>query len=341
MRCAVDSLRASSLPRVRADLNDSVADATDDHDAQATFAARAIRAARKVRVINLGAVIVPLAGFALAIVMAWGRAVDWTHLALLAGCYLATGFGITVGFHRLFTHRSFAAVRPVQWVLAILGSMAVQGPLLKWVAQHRMHHQHSDEEGDPHSPNLYGTRWWQILHGFWHAHTGWLFDKDSSDLDRYAGDLKKERGLRVINQLFVLWVAVGLLVPAVLGGVLTWSWTGVLLGFIWGGLVRIFLQHHITWSINSVCHLWGRRPFETDDLSRNNFIFGILAMGEGWHNNHHAFPTSARHGLRWWQVDGSYLVIRLLKATHLAWNIRLPDASAIATKQARHQPAGA
>lgn len=297
------------------------------------------RASWGTRLTNLGAVVIPFAGFVVALVLLWGIAVNWLHLTLLGTFYLLCGFGITVGFHRLFTHRSFATVRPVQWALAILGSMAVQGPLLKWVAQHRKHHQLSDAEGDPHSPHLYGTKWWQILRGLWHAHTGWLFDPDPPDLPRYVGDLRKDRSLCLISRLFVLWVVLGLVLPAALGGLLTGSWTGVLLGFLWGGLARVFLVHHVTWSINSVCHLWGTRPFRNDDESRNNFIFGVLAMGEGWHNNHHAFPTSARHGLRWWELDGSYLVIRLLGMLHLAWNIRVPDAKAIASRRNTAAPA--
>lgn len=284
------------------------------------------------RMITLGAVVIPFLGFAAAVVLAWGISMNWVHLGLLAGLYLLTGFGVTVGFHRYFTHRSFSTTRPVQWTLAVLGSMAVQGPLLKWVAQHRKHHQYSDHENDPHSPNLYGRRWWQMLHGLWHAHMGWMFEPDAEDLPRYAGDMAKRRDLRVISRLFVLWVALGMLLPAVLGGVLTWSWTGVLLGFLWGGLARIFLLHHVTWSINSICHLWGTRPFRADDDSRNNALFGVLGMGEGWHNNHHAFPTSARHGLRWWEIDGSYLAIRLLALLHLAWDIKTPDRQALADR---------
>jgi len=251
---------------------------------------------------------------------------------MMACMYLATSLGVSVGFHRLFTHRSFETVRPVKLVLGILGSMAVQGPLLKWVATHRRHHQHSDAEGDPHSPHLHGRGIPAVMRGLWHAHIGWMFKADACDLNRYLTDLAQDSAIRRVSALFPLWVTAGLLIPTVLGGLLTGTWTGALLGFLWAGLVRIFLVHHVTWSINSVCHLWGGRPFRSHDESRNNFIFGLLGMGEGWHNNHHAFPTSARHGLEWWQVDVTWLVIRLLKALRLAWKIRLPMGDVLAAK---------
>jgi stearoyl-CoA desaturase (Delta-9 desaturase) len=288
-----------------------------------------------VRATNLAVTIIPFLGLAAAVVLLWGMAFDLVHLGLLVGMYLVISAGVTIGYHRLFTHRSFTTFRPIQWGLGILGSMALEGPLLKWVAQHRMHHQHSDDEGDPHSPHLHGTGLWQAIRGFWHAHTGWIFDPDDPDLDRYVGDLRKDPVLCWISRMFFLWAAVGLILPAILGGLLTLSWTGVLLGFLWGGLVRVFLVHHMTFSINSICHLWGARPFKTDDESRNNLFFGVLGLGEGWHNNHHAFPTSARHGLRWWQLDVSFMVIRLLGWMCLAWNIRLPSRSALESKHQR------
>ena len=165
-----------------------------------------------------------------------------------------------------------------------------------------------------------------MIRGFWHAHIGWAFTRDPAGLDRYIADLKKLTSVRLASALFPLWIVLGLAIPAVLGGILTGTWAGVWLGFLWGGLVRVFLVHHVTWSVNSVCHLWGSRPYSDRDRSRNNLLFGILAMGEGWHNNHHAFPTSARHGLRWWQIDTSYYLIRLLTWFGLAWKVRLPTA---------------
>jgi stearoyl-CoA desaturase (Delta-9 desaturase) len=238
--------------------------------------------------------------------------------------YALTALGITVGFHRLFSHRAYATNRVLQLFLAVLGSMAAEGPLLKWVALHRRHHQYSDQPEDPHSPHQHGQSLAGLLRGLWHAHVGWVFQADPPELPHYVKDLRQSRLLRMASALFPLWVAIGLLVPAALGGLLTGTWTGALFGLLWGGLVRIFLVHHVTWSVNSVCHLWGCRPFRTNDHSRNNFIFGVLAFGEGWHNNHHAFPTSARHGLRWWQIDMSYWVIRALALLGLAWKVSLP-----------------
>ncbi len=287
---------------------------------------------------NLLAVTLPLAGLALAGVFLWGYGFSWVHLGLLLGMYILTGLGITIGYHRLFTHKAFEARLPLKAALAVLGSMAVEGPLLKWVAVHRRHHQHSDEHDDPHSPNVFGGGLLGVLKGLWHAHLGWIFKSDPPQLSHYVPDLQKDGLLRVLSNLFPLWVVIGLMLPALLGGLITLSWTGALLGFIWGGLVRIFLVHHITWSINSVCHLWGSRPFRSHDESRNNFVFGVLAFGEGWHNNHHAFPTSARHGLAWWQIDVSYWVIRAMEFMRLAYNVKIPAMAAMAAKRVARSP---
>ncbi len=285
------------------------------------------------RIINILAVTIPFVGLAAAIILLWGVAFSWVYLVILLVMYLLTGFGITVGYHRYFTHKSFKTSRPVAAILAVLGSMAVEGPILQWVAVHRRHHQHSDDEHDPHSPHTHGSGIWGVLRGMWHAHMGWLFLPHPRDLARYVQDLRKDRLTRRMSRMFPLWVVLGLLLPAALGGLLTLSWTGVLLGFIWGGLVRVFLVHHVTWSINSVCHIWGSRPFRCHDESRNNAIFGVLAFGEGWHNNHHAFPTSARHGLKWWQLDLSYLVIKAMSLVGLASEVRVPSPERIAEKR--------
>ncbi|HEX8325787.1 MAG TPA: fatty acid desaturase [Tepidisphaeraceae bacterium] len=286
-----------------------------------------------VKVSNLAAVILPFVGFIVAAVMLWGIGFSWLHLGLMVAMYLLSAIGITVGYHRLFTHRAFETNRVMKATFAILGSMAVEGPLLKWVAMHRRHHQHSDEENDPHSPHLHGEGLWGMVTGLWHAHVGWIFDRDPEGIERYVGDLAKDRVLRYISDTFPLWVLVGLLIPTILGGVISMTWTGALLGLIWGGFARIFLVHHVTWSINSVCHLWGSRDYESHDESRNNFVFGVLALGEGWHNNHHAFPTSARHGLKWWQVDASYYIIAGMEAVGLASKVRLPSPQAMQAKQ--------
>ncbi len=287
----------------------------------------------RLRLINLAAVTIPFVGLVVAIVLLWGVAFNWIYLAILVGMYLATGVGITVGYHRFFTHGSFKTSRPVVAILAVLGSMAVQGPVLQWVAVHRRHHQHSDDHDDPHSPHAHGSSVWGMVRGMWHAHMGWLLRAHPRALARYVRDLRKDKLVRRMSRLFPVWVLLGLLIPAALGGLFTLSWTGVLLGFIWGGLVRVFLVHHVTWSINSVCHIWGTRPFENHDESRNNVLVGVLGLGEGWHNNHHAFPTSARHGLRWWQLDVSYLVIWVMSKIGLARDVRVPSRERIAAKR--------
>ena len=286
------------------------------------------RAALAVRLVTLLAIIVPLLGVVAAPFFLWGWGFRWTDLGLLLGMYFLTVLGITVGFHRLFVHHSFETYTWVKVVLAAFGSMAVQGPLLKWVALHRRHHQYSDTPDDPHSPQHEGQGVLGLLHGFWHAHMGWFFRPDPPDLDHYVKDLSASRALRVASYLFPVWVALGLVVPAVLGGVITLSWAGAWTGLIWGGLVRVFFVNHVTWSVNSACHLWGFRPYQSDDQSRNNVLIGVLALGEGWHNTHHAFPTSARHGLRWWQIDVSYWIIRTLALLGLAWNLKLPSKQA-------------
>ncbi len=296
------------------------------------------RAPLGIRLLTLAAVVIPLLGLAAAIFMVWEAPFHWVYLALFGSMYLLTVLGIGVGFHRLFTHRSYETGPVLRFIWAVLGSMAVEGPVVRWVAVHRKHHQHADVAGDPHSPHAPhihddhdhgppGLR--ALLRGMWHAHVGWIFDDFPPDLNRYVPDLLKDRVVMFVNRTFALWVALGLLIPAVLGGVLTQSWWGLLLGFLWGGLARVLLVHHVTWSINSVCHMWGTRPFSTRDESRDNPILGVLAMGEGWHNTHHAFPTSARHGLAWWKLDVNYLVIRAMWLMRLAKNIRLPSRERI------------
>jgi stearoyl-CoA desaturase (delta-9 desaturase) len=291
------------------------------------------RAPLAVRAVTLVIIVVPFLGLAAAPFFLWGWGFTWVDFGLLLGMYLLTALGITVGFHRLFTHRSFETYTWLKVVFIALGSMAVQGPMLKWVAVHRRHHQHSDTPDDPHSPHHHGRGLAGLLRGAWHAHIGWFFHRDPDDLTRYVQDLRKSTALRVASTLFLLWVALGLVLPAVLGGLLTLSWAGVWTGLIWGGLVRVFLVHHVTWSVNSACHLWGLRPYRSEDQSRDNVVFGVLALGEGWHNTHHAFPTSARHGLRWWQIDVSYWVIRGLALIGLAWDVRLPSVQAQVSEQ--------
>ncbi len=288
---------------------------------------------RTARLIDLTAIIVPFLVFIAAVIAMWGRGFGWAELGIMTGMYLITGLGVTVGFHRLFAHKAFETRRLSRIVIAVLGSMSVQGPLMWWVALHRKHHHHSDEEGDPHSPHTHGSSVRGLVAGAWHAHVGWLFKRDGPGLARYVPDLMKDRALRLISELYPLWAAIGLILPAVAGGLLTRSWIGVLWGFVWGGLVRVFLVHHVTWSVNSVCHIWGTRPYASHDHSRNNFIIGLLALGEGWHNNHHAFPTSARHGLHWWQFDITWCVIRAMKWLGLASAVRVPATQVMQAKR--------
>lgn len=292
------------------------------------------------RVVTLAVILLPLVGLIAAIVHAWGWGVGWTEIGLLLGMYVATGLGITVGFHRLFTHSSFRTGPVVTAVLGILGSMAFEGPLLRWVAYHRCHHQHSDKEHDPHSPNHHGHGVTGVLRGFFNAHLGWMLQRSQHEptIDRYVVDFKNNRLVQWISRAFPLWSVLSLAIPTLIGGLISMSWTGALLGLLWGGLVRVLLVHHITWSVNSVCHLWGTKPFESHDESRNNAIVGILSFGEGWHNNHHAFPTSARHGLAWWQLDVSYIVTRTLAMCRLAHSVRVPSQERIRSKRRVRQP---
>ena len=278
---------------------------------------------RAYKVINLAGIVLPLLGLMLAVALLWDRMVGLTEIAILGVGYLLTGIGITVGFHRLFTHRSFQTSRGVRYTFAILGEMAVEGDVLTWVADHRKHHQFSDREGDPHSPHVeFGDGPIDSLKGLWHAHTGWLFSEvGRADREKYAKDLVSERGLRVIADLFLPLVLASLLLPAVAGRLLLGGWYGFVAGLVWGGGVRIFLLHHVTFSINSVCHMWGRRRFASGDESRNVWWLCWLSFGESWHNNHHAFPTSAFHGLRAWELDPGGWIIRGLERSGLAWRV--------------------
>src|SRR3954454_15070715 len=274
------------------------------------------------QVLNLSGVFLPFAGVLAAIVLLWDKAVGWTSLAVLAGMYVVTVMGVTLGFHRLLTHRSFATYKPVQYVLAILGSMAVQGPVMNWVADHRKHHAHTDQDGDPHSPHGHGAGLRGAIAGLWYAHMGWLFDHSgTSEHKRYARDLYEDRGMRRIHKTFGVWVAVGIVVPGLLGFALTRTAWGAFEAALWGGPVRIFLAHHVTWSINSVCHFFGSRRFAVDDHSTNVFWLAPLSMGESWHHNHHTFPRSAFHGLKAWEIDPTGWVIRAMRRVKLAWNV--------------------
>ncbi len=261
-------------------------------------------------------VIVPLFATVLGMWLLWARAVHWLDIALLVSLYSFVALGVTVGYHRMLTHRGFRPHPIVKVVLLVLGSMALEGPALQWAATHIKHHAQADREGDPHSP----------VEGFFHAHMGWLFGADSADPHLYCRNLVNDPVVVFVSRTFVLWAVLSLVLPLMIGG-----WTGLL----WGGLVRIFLTHHVTWSVNSVCHTFGRREFETNDQSRNEWVVGLLAFGEGWHNNHHAFPRSAFHGLHWWQFDLSGYVIRALERLGLVHDVYRISPDMIRRRAAR------
>jgi stearoyl-CoA desaturase (delta-9 desaturase) len=272
---------------------------------------------------NLGAVVVPFLATVVAIVLLWNSFVSPADLAIAAVMYLLTAVGITVGYHRLLTHRSFQTSKPVEYAFAVLGSMAVQGPTIAWVADHRKHHAHTDEEGDPHSPHVGpdgGVR--GVFAGLWHAHTGWLMSTQGrADWKKYAPDLYEDSGIRKISRRFVPLVFASLAIPALAGFLISGSLLGALTGLLWGGLVRIFFVHHVTWSVNSVCHFLGSRRFDTDDRSTNVFWLALPSLGESWHHNHHAFPRSAVHGLKRWEPDPSAMIIAALEKLGLARNV--------------------
>ncbi|WP_199432594.1 acyl-CoA desaturase [Qaidamihabitans albus] len=269
-------------------------------------------------------VLAPLAALVAAVPFAWGWGLTWVDVALFAVFYVISGLGITVAFHRHFTHGSFKAKRWLRVTMAIAGSMAVQGPLITWVADHRRHHAFSDREGDPHSPWLFGTSPAALAKGFWHAHMGWLFERDQSNVERFAPDLLKDPALRKVDRLFPLWTALTLLAPALIGGLVTWSLWGAVTGFFWAGLVRVCFLHHVTWSVNSICHMIGERPFTARDRSANFWPLAIFSFGESWHNLHHADPTSARHGVGRGQIDISARLIWMFEKLGWAYNVRWP-----------------
>jgi len=272
------------------------------------------------RTANLAGVVVPFIGTLVAIVMLWNRAVDWRDLLILAIMYMVTAVGITVGFHRLLTHRAFASYPWVERTFAVLGSLSVQGSVMDWVADHRKHHAHTDREGDPHSPHIgHGSG----LSGLWHAHVGWLLEtQGQADWKKYAAELYEDPAMRAIGRRFPQLAVLSLLIPTVAGWALhDFTAAGALRGLVWGGLVRIFFVHHVTWSVNSVCHFFGSRRFDIDDHSTNVGWLAVLSLGESWHHNHHAFPRSAYHGLRWWEIDPSGLIIAGMQKVGLAWNV--------------------
>ncbi len=280
-------------------------------------------------------VVIPFIALVAAIPVAWGWGLSWTDVAIFVVMYHVSGFGVTVGFHRYFTHGSFKAKRWLRVTLAVAGSLSIEGSTIQWVADHRRHHQYSDLEGDPHSPWRYGTDFRALVKGMFHAHVGWLFHRDMTNQDRFAPDLLADKDIRQVDRLFGPLVAASLLLPTIAGGLLTWSWWGALTAFFWGGLVRIALLHHTTWAINSVCHVYGERPFEMreGDRASNFWPLAILSMGESWHNLHHADPTCARHGVDRGQIDTSARVIWIFEKLGWVSNVRWPRPERLAQKR--------
>jgi stearoyl-CoA desaturase (delta-9 desaturase) len=280
-------------------------------------------------------VAVPILALAAVVPAVWGWGMSWLDVGLAVGFYYLTLLGVTVGYHRHFTHGSFKATRPLRLALAAAGSMAIQGPVIQWVADHRRHHAFSDRAGDPHSPWRYGTDLRSLLKGMFHAHLGWLFDRRKTNQERYAPDLLKDGALVTTSKLFVVWAFLSLAAPALIGGLVTGSWAGAWSAFFWAGLVRVALLHHVTWSINSVCHVVGNRPFVSPgrDRATNFWPLAILSGGESWHNLHHADPTCARHGVLRGQVDISARVIWAFEKLGWARDVKWPDPVRLATKR--------
>ncbi len=281
------------------------------------------------------AIVVPLAAVALAIPVAfhWGL-VSWLDLSIAVVLYVITGLGITVGFHRYFTHGAFKAVRPLKVGLAVAGTMAIEGPVIRWVSDHRRHHAFSDREGDPHSPWRYGESIPALAKGLFFAHMGWLFDLEKTNPRRYTPDLLRDRDIVRVSGAFKPLAAISLALPPLLGGLLTWSWLGAATAFFWGSLVRVSLLHHVTWSINSICHAAGKQPFRSRDRSGNVWWLAVLSFGESWHNLHHADPTCARHGVLTGQVDSSARVIWLFEKLGWAYDVRWPRQERLEARRA-------
>ena len=296
------------------------------------------RTSRVSQVVTLAAVIVPLVGTLAAMGLLWNVAFHWTDLLVMAALYVACAFGTTIGFHRYFTHKGFEARAPVKATLAILGCMTMQGPLTQWVTDHRKHHALSDQEGDPHSPQVgHDDGVLGSLKGFVHAHVGWMFSNLGMEQGRtYGKDIYEDRMVRVIDRLYLVWVVATLGIPFAIGYAIGGLDRGIEL-LLWGGLVRIFLYQHATFSVNSICHMFGRKDYRSRDESRNNWLVALFVFGEGWHNNHHAFPASARHGLHRFQIDISWWVIRGLERLGLVWNVKVPDQQQL--RRRRLQPA--
>jgi stearoyl-CoA desaturase (delta-9 desaturase) len=281
-------------------------------------------AVNKTKLVIVATLFGPPSGIVAAAIFLWGMWITRTDLILFLIFYVLTVVGLTAGFHRLFAHKSFECKRWFEASLAIAGCMAAQGPVSFWVATHRKHHVTSDTEDDPHSPNLFGKGFGAVVRGWWHAHMGWMLKGAFNDSLRHVSDLRRNRVVVWCDRHYFTWVVLGLALPAGIGGLIGGDFESALRGFVWGGLVRMFLVHHVTWSINSLCHMFGEQPHDNGDESRNNWLCAIFSFGEGWHNNHHACPSSARHGFLPGQFDLTYLIIRALQSIRVVWGVRLP-----------------
>jgi stearoyl-CoA desaturase (Delta-9 desaturase) len=295
------------------------------------------------RNVNLTAVFLPPLAIAIAVPLLWGSLLGPADVAIALTMYVITGFGITVGYHRLLTHRAFATHRTLERALALAGALAVQGSPGDWVSDHRKHHAHTDQEGDPHSPHAgYGAGVGGALRGLWHAHVGWLWrTQGAADARKYAPELVEDSFMRSLHRRYHLIVLATFALPAALGLALTGTWLGALTGLLWGGFIRVAWIHHVTWSINSVCHFFGRRRFALDDHSTNVPWLALFSLGEAWHHNHHAFARSAFHGLRGWEaaLDPTGWVIRGMRRVGLAWNVVEISPERQAERQARRPTA--
>jgi stearoyl-CoA desaturase (delta-9 desaturase) len=275
-------------------------------------------------------IVVPLLGVLAAAPLAWGGWLAWHDVIIATVFYVISGHGVTVGFHRYFTHGSFKANRGLRVGLAVAGSLAIEGPVVRWVADHRRHHAYSDREGDPHSPWRYGESFGALCKGLWHAHIGWMFDVEQTSQERFAPDLLADKDLQKVHRMFPWLVATSLLAPAVIGGLVTWSIHGALTSFFWASIIRVGLLHHVTWSINSICHTWGAKPFKSRDRAANVAWLAFLSMGESWHNMHHADPTAARHGVLKGQIDSTARFIWLFEKLGWAYDVRWTSAERLA-----------
>lgn len=305
--------------------------ANDRPRRSATMQHKGLEASQKY--FGYGAILIPTLVTGVAIALLPFASLHWTAILSCLSLYIFTTLGITVGYHRFFSHASFKTYPLIQVMLVIFGSMAAQGHMMHWVCNHRRHHQYTDQSGDPHSPHItIKGKTLRPFNGFFYAHMGWLLEGEFPNV-LYAKDLLKNPLLVQVNRLYLLWVLLGFVIPAVFGGCVTGSWLGVWQGMLWGGFVRIFLVHHAIWSINSINHLYGNRPFKTSEKSTNNLWVALINLGEGWHNNHHAFPNSAVHGFSRWQIDMSAWLIRTLEFLSLAWDIKTPTPEMLKMKR--------